>query len=422
MSVTPPSSSYPTKETGLRALQRWWLSVLQDVPARERRLYAAGAVAVPCGWLAHLSQLLLFAHWGAWTVVLANALSIGVWTLSVFLLRRKLAALMYGLLAAELMLYAAFVVVQVGWGYGVQYHLFALLLAGFLLPWPRWAHWAGATVNGALFAGLYYYSLANAPLVVVPEWELTATNVVNIAISFALSGAIILYVVAIADRAEAALQAEYAKSESLLENLLPTPIAARLKAGEVTIADRFPEASILFADLVGFTPLSQTMTPEQLVRMLDAIFRRFDELVERYGLQKIKTLGDAYMVASGVPAPRADHAEALALFALELLTALEELNREQNTALQLRIGINSGPVVAGVIGTRRLLYDLWGDSVNTASRMESQGQPGKIQLTDATRQRLSERFIVEERGVISVKGLGQMRTYILTGTHRVVTG
>jgi class 3 adenylate cyclase len=380
-------------------------------------LYAAGAVAVPCGWLAHLSQLLLFAHWGAWTLVVANAVSLGIWTLAVFLLRRQLASLMYGLLAAELMLYAALAVAQVGWGYGVQYHLFALLLAGFLPPWPRWAHWAGATANGVLFAGLYYYAKLHAPSVVVPEAELLVANAVNIAVSFALSGAIILYVVTIADRAEAALQAEYAKSESLLENLLPTPIAARLKAGEVTIADRFEEASILFADLVGFTSLSQTVTPEELVRLLDSIFRRFDELVERYGLQKIKTLGDAYMVASGIPAPRPDHAEALASFALELLSTLDELNREQNTTLQLRIGMNSGPVVAGVIGTRRLLYDLWGDSVNTASRMESQGQPGKIQLTDATRQLLGDRFIVEERGVISVKGLGEMRTYLLTGVH-----
>lgn len=380
-------------------------------------MYAAGTVGIPSGFLAHFVQMLVFAHWGALSLALANVVSIGVWTLAAVLLRFKHSTSMFGVIAAELMVHAALVVVYLGWGYGVQYHLFALLLAGFLTPWPRWAHWFGAAANAALFASLYFYSEAHAPFVHVAATELGVANALNIAVSFAVSGAIILYIATIADRAEAALQAEYRKSESLLENLLPTPIAARLKAGEATIADRFQEASVLFADLVGFTSLSQTVTPEELVRMLDSIFSRFDRLVDRHGLQKIKTVGDAYMVASGIPAPRADHAETLASFALDLQTALADYNRDANTNLELRIGLNSGPVVAGVIGTRRLLYDLWGDSVNTASRMESQGQPGKIQLTDATRQLLGDKFIVEERGVISVKGKGEMRTYILVGVR-----
>jgi adenylate cyclase len=213
----------------------------------------------------------------------------------------------------------------------------------------------------------------------------------------------------------AALRAEQEKSEALLLNILPRPIAERLKAAAQTIADHFAAASILFADVVDFTPLAQRLPPAQMVGILDRLFSHFDVLVERHGLEKIKTIGDCYMAAAGVPNPRPDHARRAALLALEMRDVLATSAVAGQPGLELRIGINSGPVVAGVIGTKRFLYDLWGDAVNTASRMESQGTPGEIQITRPTYELLKEEFVCTRRGTILVKGKGQMETWYLVG-------
>jgi adenylate cyclase len=217
------------------------------------------------------------------------------------------------------------------------------------------------------------------------------------------------------DKALAALQREQQRSESLLLNILPSPIAERLKAGSQTIADGYAEATILFADLVGFTRMSTTVSPEQLVVMLNRLFSRFDELSGRFGVEKIKTIGDAYMACAGVPVARPDHAEAVADMALAMREALQEHNREFGSSLQIRIGINSGPVVAGVIGLRKFIYDLWGDTVNLASRMESNGVPDRIQVSAATWERLRDRYDFEARGDIDVKGIGSVKAYLLIG-------
>ena len=212
------------------------------------------------------------------------------------------------------------------------------------------------------------------------------------------------------NEALAALRVEQEKSESLLMNILPSSIAERLKAASQTIADHFDSASILFADVVDFTPLSQRLPPAEVVGILDRLFSRFDTLVERHGLEKIKMVGDAYMAAAGVPDPIEDHARRAALLALDMRRVVAD-----GFGLQLRIGINSGPVVAGVIGSKRFLYDLWGDAVNTASRMESQGTPGEIQITSDTYELLKEDFICRRRGTIEVKGKGAMETWYLVG-------
>jgi class 3 adenylate cyclase len=217
------------------------------------------------------------------------------------------------------------------------------------------------------------------------------------------------------DKAQAALEREQARSEALLLNILPAPIAERLKAGSQTIADGYAEATILFADLVGFTRMSNSISPEQVVVMLNRLFSRFDELSGRFGIEKIKTIGDAYMACAGVPQERPDHAEAIADMALAMQDAIREHNREFGSNLQIRIGINSGPVVAGVIGLRKFIYDLWGDTVNLASRMESNGVPGRIQVSAATWERLRERYDFEARGDIEVKGIGRVQAYLLNG-------
>jgi class 3 adenylate cyclase len=219
-------------------------------------------------------------------------------------------------------------------------------------------------------------------------------------------------------RSRRALQLEQERSERLLLNVLPAPIAARLKAGEGVIADAFPEVTVLFADLVGFTRRSQQIGPAQVVATLNELFSEFDQLAQRHGLEKIKTIGDAYMVAGGLPTPRPDHAEAIAEMALAMQAEVARHADPSGQPLAVRIGIDTGPVEAGVIGTTKFSYDLWGDTVNTASRMESHGIPGCIQVTARTYQRLRDGYRLERRGPIPVRGMGEMVTWFLVGRNR----
>jgi adenylate cyclase len=220
------------------------------------------------------------------------------------------------------------------------------------------------------------------------------------------------------------LEAEQDRSERLLLNILPAPIAQQLRDGRTTIAESQPEVTILFADLVGFTPLAEHVEPGALVDLLNEVFSAFDDLADGGGLEKIKTVGDAYMVAGGIPTPRPDHVAAVLELALRMLDAATDVGRRCGHVLQLRIGIDSGPVVAGVIGHRKFSYDLWGDTVNSASRMESHGVPGRVQVTERVARAARHQFEFEAREPIQVKGKGAMRTYLLVGprssppTHR----
>jgi class 3 adenylate cyclase len=219
-------------------------------------------------------------------------------------------------------------------------------------------------------------------------------------------------------RSRRALQLEQERSERLLLNVLPAPIATRLKAGEVVIADAFPEVTVLFADIVDFTRRSQQVSPAQVVATLNELFSAFDRLAQRQGLEKIKTIGDAYMVAGGLPQPRPDHAEAIAEMALAMQAEVTRRTDPSGQPLQVRIGIDTGPVEAGVIGTSKFSYDLWGDTVNTASRMESHGIAGCIQVTERTYQRLRDGYRFQRRGPIQVRGMGEMVTYFLVARNR----
>jgi adenylate cyclase len=212
-------------------------------------------------------------------------------------------------------------------------------------------------------------------------------------------------------------------SERLLRNVLPHSIVERLKGRpEVTaddftdiIADSFPEATVLFADIVEFTELSARLGPEELVVMLNEIFSDFDRLADDRGLEKIKTIGDTYLAVAGLPVATADHAVRAAHMALDMLAAMDRFNARSGRKLQVRIGINTGAGVAGVIGKRKFTYDLWGDAVNTASRMQAHGLPGRVQVTESTRRKLSEPFLLEERGAIDLEGKGEMKTWFLSG-------
>jgi adenylate cyclase len=219
-----------------------------------------------------------------------------------------------------------------------------------------------------------------------------------------------------------ARELERQKSERLLLNVLPAPVAARLKEREEIIADHFDAVTVLFADLVGFTPLAERLPADELVSLLDRIFARWDRLALEHGVEKIKTIGDAYMVAAGIPVPRADHAEAIARMALAMGPEVRACAAESGHALEVRIGIDTGPVVAGVIGQAKFSYDLWGDPVNTASRMESHAEPGTIQVTERARDALSARFELEPRGPVQVKGKGAMTPWLLRGELPVSGG
>ena len=246
-----------------------------------------------------------------------------------------------------------------------------------------------------------------------PDWFTSTMLAMNIAVGGTMVFTLLALFAKQRSDALAALQVEQAKAENLLLNILPRSIADRLKADSQPIADQFGSASILFADVVDFTPWSERLTPDEVVGCLDHLFSHFDDLAEQYGLEKIKTIGDCYMVAAGVPEPRSDHARALALMALDMLDAMRADGEAGHLGLELRIGINSGPVVAGVIGRKRFLYDLWGDAVNMASRMESYGTTGRIQITRATYELLAEEFECESRGTIAVKGKGDVETWYL---------
>ncbi|PMB52126.1 adenylate/guanylate cyclase domain-containing protein [Fischerella thermalis CCMEE 5201] len=205
------------------------------------------------------------------------------------------------------------------------------------------------------------------------------------------------------------------KSERLLLNILPEMIAEKLKHQHTTIADSFHEVSVLFADIVGFTEISSSIPPQRLVELLNEIFTIFDKLAEDHQIEKIKTIGDAYMAVAGLPIPRSDHAQAIAYMALDMQKAINKFNQERNLSFCIRVGISTGPVVAGVIGLKKFAYDLWGDTVNTASRMESHGLAGCIQVCEASHQCLKDKFVLEKRGLIKIKGKGEMMTYLLKG-------
>jgi class 3 adenylate cyclase len=211
------------------------------------------------------------------------------------------------------------------------------------------------------------------------------------------------------------IERERDRADEVLYNVLPAAIADKLKLDPTRIAEHFHEVTVLFGDIAGFTPMSAEMSPQDLVATLDEVFTAFDDIAQRHGLEKIKTIGDAYMAVGGAPTPRADHAQAVARMALEMRDLVAQKRFLGARQLRMRIGIHTGPAVAGVIGRKKFIYDLWGDTVNTASRMESHGAPGEIQLTDATRAALGEGWMFEERGVSEIKGKGPMRTWWLKG-------
>jgi adenylate cyclase len=292
----------------------------------------------------------------------------------------------------------------------ILWSLFAPLGAvAFDRPARAWA-WFAAFVAAVLLS-LVFSEVVRPNGADLPEGFVRTFDVLNIVV---VSFVAMLLLVTFARGRDAA----QARVEALLLNVLPADIAQRLQSDPNSIADHFDEASILFADVVGFTPLSGRLDAREVVGLLDRLFTSFDELVDRHEVEKIKTIGDCYMVAAGVPRQRPDHAHALARLAIEMRECAKRCVHDRDGHdLRLRIGISSGPVVAGVIGRRRFLYDLWGDTVNMASRMESHGTPDEIQITRSTRELLDEHFVTEPIGLVHVKGKGEIETWRLVGSR-----
>jgi class 3 adenylate cyclase len=265
--------------------------------------------------------------------------------------------------------------------------------------------WFGVFVALTIISGLIDPRLAESPAA-IPEGIQVSFFVLNILGVSVTAYLLLQYSIRARDAA-------LAQSDGLLLNVLPRSIAERLKRDPGVIAERYDDVTVLFADVADFTPFAERTGPERVVGVLDEIFSAFDALTERHQLEKIKTIGDAYMVAGGLPEPRADHVEAVAALAVDMQTELARVCTVLGLGLAIRIGIDCGPVVAGVIGRRKFIYDLWGDTVNTASRMESHGIPGRIQVTEAAYQRLRGLYRFEDRGEMEVKGKGRIRTYLL---------
>jgi class 3 adenylate cyclase len=269
------------------------------------------------------------------------------------------------------------------------------------IPW--FAGFIGLTV----ISGLLEPTLSQTPAD-IPDAIRVSFFVLNVSGVSVTAYVLLQYAVRARDEA-------FARSERLLLNVLPRPIAERLKGEPRVIADLHPEVTVLFADVVDFTAFTERTDPQRVVGVLDEVFSAFDALAETHGLEKIKTIGDAYMVAAGLPEPRPDHARAMADMALDMQAAFVRLCIPLGLDLAIRIGVHSGPVIAGVIGRRKFSYDLWGDTVNTASRLESHGLAGRIQVSQATYRLVSDRYAFEDRGEIDVKGKGRVAAYLLVG-------
>ena len=388
--------------------------VLQDEEARRKLLVGTGALLA---LFLTLFYTVLYVSQGWWVPVVFNIpVCLALAALYLFLRRN---ASNTSITIFFLILIAQLVIVTnifLGQESGIHYFLFCIM-PFLVIAFPQKKDRSFIMLIGAadFFAFVFTeYAYFNSPFFVDPSADmLTLLHLASTTGTILLISALVLILYLDISRAKNALAREHQRSEALLLNILPGPIAHRLKASPDVIAETFGEASVLFADIAGFTALAARFRPDELVSILNRYFSGYDELAEKYGVEKIKTIGDAYMVAAGIPEVRNDHAIALMNMALDMIEITGRISRDAGLDLAIRIGMNSGEVTAGVIGKKKFVYDLWGDTVNVASRMESHGLPGRIQVSPRTYHLLSDRFLFEHRGPIEIKGMGRQDVYLL---------
>jgi class 3 adenylate cyclase len=398
-------------------LLQWLMTIPDDVPKETRRYFLYWKVFYFLGAITHFMALVMLALAGVTFMAWFNVVSVPVFVLAFIMLRYGRYRLPFWLVNLELTAHGIAATICVGPEVGLQCYIFPVAVLVFVQPFYSLrvsVLLAGA--NLVILALLMYFVTGRPPVYQLSDFWLVAATVTTWTLFPATLIAMVLPFIAEARRAEKALEAAYDESESLLLNILPKPIAERLKRGSGKIADDHDRVAVLFADIVGFTNLSDRLPPATVVDLLDQVFNAFDTLAEKYGVEKIKTIGDAYMVVAGVPTAQDEPEAIIARMALDIRDAVERFTLpDTGEPMQVRIGINSGRVVAGVIGQRKFAYDLWGDAVNVAARMEATGEPGKIQLPESMARQLADRFNFEPRGTVEVKGKGTMKTVFLTG-------
>ena len=369
------------------------------------------------GFIVHLIFLVIFIAIDVKPLAYFNIASIIIF-LGTFISGR-MGKLTIGLIAAtmELVIHACVATQTFGLNSGFHVYLYGCVILCFLLNIPLKIKFFFGFFTCSVITTLLLYAPRECHLDHISVETIQAFEIFNnLNLVTMCMGCCFFYHLAVT-QAKHALSNEYERSESLLHNVLPPPIASRLKNKEDNIADGFPACSVLFADIVGFTVMSQQLAPERLVGMLNDIFSSFDKLANDHDLEKIKTIGDAYMVASGIPDQDGNHAQKLANFALEMRQCMARYRRDNGLDINIRIGIHSGPAVAGVIGRNKFIYDIWGDTVNTAARMESHGKSGEIHVSNLTKELLGSAYVFEDVGEQEIKGKGIMRTWFLKSVN-----
>jgi len=395
------------------------MSFFQDyfvAPANiDFRFYRAFMLICVLGIAFHIAFIALFWSVGIMPMALFNVLSVAVWTAGLWLMKQGRVAASYLTIMLEVTVHAVLAVHLLGAGPGFQFFLIAGIMGSFIVPRYRRQIVVLGVLLAGLFVGLYFYDQWHTPPYALAQWLTVAFFIGNFGAAVLVMASPLVYYMGLLERTEAALAVEHVKSEALLRNVLPAVIAERLKQSTDTIAERFDRVSVLFTDVCNFTGLSAEYDPVELLDALNEVFNYFDTVIEKYELEKIRTIGDNYMVAAGAPLPRSDHALAMARAALELMDYADYCPNPLAKALRFRTGMNCGPVVGGVIGHTKFHYDVWGDPVNIAARMESHGEPGKIQITNDFYELIKDDFVCERRGRIQVKGKGEMETWFLVG-------
>ena len=390
--------------------------VPEHISAKNARYYLLANVGYAMGVGVHSFLSFLFYLLNIEIMYFAQVPSIALFLVSIYLNRKGFHKTAMFIASTEIVLHQVLCIFVLGWGAGFQNYLILVFIFPFLLVREgNLIKFLYLLLVMAVYVYLYIVWPELVPVEKLEPGVMRTLYYVNVTLPLVVLILLVLLQGVTLEKAEDDLMLEHQKAEDLLKNILPDPIARKLKDSQDIIADSFENTSVLFADIVGFTELSARVTPAELVALLNRVFSRFDDLSEKHNLEKIKTIGDAYMVAAGIPSPQAKHAEAIADMALDMIQTLREFSENGGEKLSVRIGINSGPVVAGVIGKKKFIYDLWGDCVNTAARMESHGQAGEIHVTEATFELLKDTFEFEKREPLEIKGKGQMQTYYLKG-------
>ena len=400
-------------------LSGWLLDIPVHVPDDIRRYFLYWKIFFILAAAAHFSALIVFASAGVSFMAWFNVFSVTTFIVAFILLRRGHYHLPFWLAIIELVLHGIAATICLGPLTGFQCYVFLVLVLIFVQPFYRLrtSILLGCGVLASLLIVMLYVQ-HHPPIYQLTDFWMTLYMMMGWAMFPAIMVAMVLPFIAEARRAEKELESAYGESESLLLNILPKQIAERLKQTSGMIADDHEEVAIMFADIVDFTTLSGRLPPAELVDLLNNVFNACDELADKYGVEKIKTIGDAYMVVAGVPMALDRPETILAHMALDMIQAVSKFKLPgTNDPVLLRIGINSGRVVAGVIGRRKFAYDLWGDAVNVAARMEETSEPGRIQVPGDLADKLADGFNFEARGDIEVKGKGMMRTSFLLGEN-----